>query len=256
MPAHPPRRTVDRIAIALQLLCLALLAALPATATAETSHERWGELLERHVRGNQVDYAGFKADEAKLDRYLEELARVRTSSLSRNEQFAFYINAYNAHTVKMVLSGYPGLNSIKDLGGWFGSPWKKKLCRIDGQILTLDQIEHEILRPRFKDPRVHFAINCAARSCPPLRAEAYTGAKLESQLDTATRAFINDPARNYFQKGILYLSKIFDWYAKDFAQGVLPFVAQYVEGHLKERLTARDKIEIEYLAYDWSLNGA
>lgn len=252
--------TVNRRFQAAALALLVLLVILPACqaplAAREPDHNRWAALLARHVRSTGVDYAGFKADENQLDRYLDELAEVKTGTLTRNEQFAFFINAYNAHTVKMVLSGYPKITSIKDLGGWFGSPWKKKLCRIDGQALTLDEIEHEILRPRFKDPRLHFAINCAARSCPPLRDEPYTGAQLESQLDTATRHFVNNPARNYLKNGVLYLSRIFDWYEKDFSEGVVAFVARHAEGSLKERLAARaGKVTLEYLDYDWSLNG-
>ena len=132
-------------------------------------------LLKQYVKNDRVDYEGFKKDEVKLDQYLDVLEKTDSKKLSRNEQFAFYINAYNAWIIKLVLSGYPGIKSIKDLGSFFQSPWKKKLCRIDGKTLTLDDIEHKILRPRFQDPRVHFAINCASKSCPPLLSDPYRG---------------------------------------------------------------------------------
>ena len=109
----------------------------------------YGELLEKYVKGGKVNYAGFKAEEDKLDRYLKILENVNPESLSRNEQFVFYTNAYNAWTIKLILSGYPGVKSIKDLGNLFKSPWKKKIVRIDGKVTTLDHVEHEILRPRY-----------------------------------------------------------------------------------------------------------
>ncbi len=128
----------------------------------------YSELLKKFVDNGKVDYKGLKKEEADLDTYLNHLAQINPKMLSVDAQFAFYANAYNAWTIKLILSGYPGIKSIKDLGSLLKSPWKKKIARIDGGLMTLDQIEHDILRPRFKDPRVHFAINCAARSCPPL----------------------------------------------------------------------------------------
>ncbi len=217
-------------------------------------HSIYAELLRKYLRMGVVDYQGFKNDEAKLGRYLKVLEKVNTKNLSRNEQFAFYANAYNAWTIKLILSGYPGVKSIKDLGSIFKSPWEKKICRIDGGIITLDTIEHEILRPRFKDPRVHFAINCAARSCPPLRFEPYRGSILDKQLDEMARAFINNPARNRLEGSTLYASKIFDWFAEDFNNDIIGFFMKYAKGDLKKGLEA-NKGKIKYLHYDWSLNG-
>lgn len=144
-------------------------------AAQEMDNRIYAGLLGKYVKNGLVNYHGFKNEEAKLDQYLKVLEGTDTKALSRDEQFAFHINAYNAWTIKLIVTGYPGVKSIKDLGSFFKSPWKKKICRIDGEVISLDQIEHGILRPRFKDPRVHFAINCAARSCPPLRSDPYQG---------------------------------------------------------------------------------
>ena len=216
----------------------------------------YAELLKKYAQNGVVNYRGFKNEEEKLDGYLKMLEEIDTKTISRKEQFAFYVNAYNAWTIKLILSGYPGVESIKDLGSIFKSPWKKKICRIDGGLLTLDDIEHTILRPRFKDPRVHVAINCAAKSCPPLRSEPYEGRSLDKQLDEMAVAFINDTERNYFAGRTLHVSKIFDWFAEDFNDDVIGFFLKYSRGQLKKRLeTGRANIEIKYLSYDWSLNG-
>jgi hypothetical protein len=222
----------------------------------QVDHSLYRELLAKYVKEGVVDYQGFKNEEAKLDQYLKVLENTDTKELSRNEQFAFYVNAYNAWTIKLILSGYPGVKSIKDLGRLFKSPWKKKICRIDGDIITLDDIEHKILRPRFKDPRVHLAINCASKSCPPLISDPYEGSKLDEQLDSSVRAFLNNPERNYLEGNKLYVSKIFKWFSEDFNNDVVGFFLRYAEGELKEKLTKnKGKIKVKYLHYDWSLNG-
>jgi len=218
-------------------------------------HSIYATLLEKYVKKGQVDYRGFKSEEVKLDQYLIVLEKTDYDNLSRNEQFAFYVNAYNAWTIKLILSGYPGVKSIKDLGNIFKSPWKKKICRIDGDVITLDDIEHKILRPRFKDPRVHFAINCAALSCPPLISEPYRGDTLDRQLDHSARIFINNPQRNYLEDNTLYISKIFKWFSEDFNNDVIGFLMKYAKEDLKKELEVkRSKIKIKYLNYDWSLN--
>ncbi len=225
-------------------------------AADEVDNSLYAQLLNKYAKNGVVNYQGFKNEEEKLDRYLKVLESTNTKGLDRNEQFAFYINAYNAWTIKLILSGYPGIKSIKDLGSFFRSPWKKKICRIDGDILTLDYIEHEILRPRFKDPRVHVAINCASKSCPPLRPEPYRGAVLGQQLDEMATAFINDSTRNRLEGSTLYVSKIFDWFGEDFDGDIMGFFLKYAKGDLKKRLDAnQSKIKIRYLDYDWSLNG-
>lgn len=213
-------------------------------------------LLKKYVKNGEVDYAGFKSEEQRLTQYLKLLEQTRTQDLSRNEQLAFYIDAYNACTIKLVLGGYPGIKSIKELGSFLESPWKKESCRIDGRHLSLDDIEHGIIRLGFREPRIHFAVNCASKSCPSLLSEPYRGDVLEQQLDKATRDFINNPNRNYLSGSTLHVSRIFDWYGKDFKEGIVAFFLEYAEGDLKNQLEQkRDRIKIEYLDYDWSLNG-
>jgi len=228
----------------------------PALSADRVGHGLYGELLQKYVKNGVVDYQGFKKEEAKLDQDLIILEKTDTKALSRNEQFAFYINAYNAWTIKLILGTYPGIKSIKDLGSLFKSPWKTKIARIDGEVLTLDNIEHDILRPRFKDPRIHFAVNCAAKSCPPLRSEAYRGDVLDQQLTEMTEAFVNDPTRNRLEGNTLYVSSIFKWYSEDFNNDIVEFFMKYTRGELRERLKKNPKeIKVEYLDYDWSLNG-
>lgn len=218
-------------------------------------HSIYAELLMKYVKNVRVDYAGFKSDEPKLDDYLKILEAVDSKSLSEDEQFAFYANAYNAWTIKLILSGYPEVKSIKDFGNIFKSPWKKEIVRIEGEVITLDNVEHDILRPRFKDPRVHFAINCAAISCPPLRPEPFQGDILNTQLDDATRSFLNDPTSYKFDGNNFYVSRIFKWFAEDFNHDVLGFYLKYADGELKQKLSAnRKKIQVKYLDYDWALN--
>ena len=232
-------------------------AGLQAIASSGTTVDNglYGELLKKHVRDGRVDYAGFKTEEAKLDRYLKILENVDPGILSRNEQFAFYINAYNAWTIKLILSGYPGVTSIKDLGSLLKSPWKKKIVRIDGKVVTLDHVEHEILRPRYKDPRVHFAINCAAKSCPPLRPEPFNGNILDRQLDDSTRSFINNPQSYRLDDSELYVSRIFKWFSEDFNEDIFGFFLKYANGNLKKELEAKsERTTVKYLQYDWSLN--
>jgi hypothetical protein len=237
--------------------CMLATVDSPGWSEAAVDHSLYGELLAQYVKNGVVDYQGFKNQEAKLDEYLAVLENTRVNELSRNEQFAFYVNAYNAWTIKLILGAYPDIDSIKDLGSIFRSPWAKKIVRINGKLLTLDDIEHEILRAQFKDPRVHFAVNCASKSCPPLISEPYRGSTLNRQLDDATRAFINDPSSNYLEGNRLYVSRIFKWFSEDFNDDVVGFFLKYAEGDFKKELKVnKDKVKIVYLSYDWSLNGA
>ncbi len=225
-------------------------------AASGVDHSLYAELLNKYIKNGVVIYQGFKNEESKLNAYLKVLEGVNGKTLDRNEQFAFYVNAYNAWTIKLILSGYPGLKSIKDLATWPDSPWKKKICRIDGDMITLDHIEHQILRPGFKDPRVHFAINCASKSCPPLMSKPFTGKDLNRQLDDVTQKFINDTNRNKLEGKKLFVSKIFKWFGDDFNNEIIDFFIKYAEKDLKENLEKRrTKIKIKYLDYDWSLNG-
>ncbi|MGD2126010.1 MAG: DUF547 domain-containing protein [Desulfobacteraceae bacterium] len=246
----------QRIFLLFVLVCL-LVWSLPQSRAAEgVDHSLYAELLGKYVKNGVVDYQGFKNEEAKLDQYLKVLEETDTEELSRNEQFAFYVNAYNAWTIKLILSAYPGVESIKELGSFLKSPWKKKIARINADVMTLDNIEHDILRPRFRDPRIHFAVNCASKSCPPLRSEPYQGSILDQQLDEMAEAFINDPASNTLEGDTLYVSSIFKWYSEDFDEDVVGYFLKYAKGDLKKGLEAkRDRIKVKYLEYDWSLNG-
>jgi hypothetical protein len=226
-----------------------------AASQATVDHGLYRELLQRHVHNGLVDYDSLKQDASLLDRYLEILAAIDPGTLSDPQRFAFYVNAYNAWTLKLVLTHYPGIDSIKDIGSFWQSPWKMEIARIDGRRLTLDQIEHDILRAEYKEPRVHFAINCASMGCPPLMDTPFTGLNLDAQLDHATRAFINDPRRYRLENGVLYVSRIFKWFSEDFDNDPVAFFRRYAEGDLKARLEAHSSdLRVAYLEYDWSLN--
>jgi hypothetical protein len=148
------------------------------------------------------------------------------------------------------------VESIKELGSIFKSPWKKKFVKLNGDTVTLDTIEHDILRPKYRDPRVHFAINCASKGCPPLISEPFQGDILNLQLDAATRGFVNNPERNRLDGDTLYVSRIFKWFSEDFDDDIIGFFLTYADGRLKEKLTAgQNGINVRYLDYDWSLNG-
>jgi hypothetical protein len=257
------KKGIEKVSIRKYSVFLSILSFFLATGLVSTSwaaltvdNSVYAVLLKKYVKNGMVDYQGFKNEESKLDQYLKVLEKTDSSKLSRNEQFAFYINAYNAWTIKLILSGYPGVKSIRELGSIFKSPWKKKLARIDGDVVTLDHIEHGILRPMFKDPRVHFAINCASKGCPRLRAEPYLGDVLDQQLDEMAKGFINDPSRNRLEGKTLYVSRIFKWFKEDFRNDIVGFFQEYAQGNLKKELdSSAEEIKVKYLAYNWSLNG-
>lgn len=215
----------------------------------------YASLLKKYVVNQRVNYDGFKKEEKLFDEYLAILSHADVKSLSRDERFAFYINAYNAFTIKLILTKYPGINSIKEIGGFFSGPWSKKFISLGGRTVSLDHIEHDILRPKFKDPRVHFAMNCAAKSCPPLLNEPYEGRTLETQLDNQAKKFINDKKKTFIKGDTLFISKIFKWFKGDFSNNPLLFIKRYASEDLKEKLNSSGKnIKINYLNYDWSLN--
>ena len=210
------------------------------------SHSAWDQLLQKHVsQSGQVDYAGFQRDQDQLNAYLKNLSdQLPKSSWERDARLAYWINAYNAYTVKLILDHYP-VKSIRDI--YDGSPWDAKWIKLEKEIFSLNRIEHQIIRKRFDEPRIHFAVNCAAQSCPPLLNRAFTAEKLEEMLQSATRDFVNDPAYNKISTNTLRLSKIFDWYAEDF-KNIRRFINQYSATAISA------DISIDYLDYDWSLN--
>lgn len=235
-------------------------------STATIDHGTWAAFLDSYlvVRGdgaNLVRYAAVsQADRRKLDGYLDKLAGIQISAYSRPVQFAYWVNLYNALTVDIVLEHYP-LDSIRDIDispGWFASgPWGAELITVEGTALSLNDIEHRILRPIWQDPRIHYAVNCASIGCPDLRAEPYTADRLDAQLDAAARAYVNDPRGADVAGGSLTVSKIYTWYQEDFGDsdaGVIRHLRQYADDALKARLQAVSRIADS--RYDWSINAA
>jgi hypothetical protein len=228
-------------------------------------HSVWAQFLKKWVKGESVNYSGIKTSGAVLlTAYLAELESVCKKDLkkwSKNQRMAFWINVYNAYTVKLVIDNHP-LKSIRKIGLLPGAAWREKIVplkRLKGKDVSLSHVENDILRKRFREPRIHFALVCASESCPPILAEAYTAAKLNRQLENQTASFLKDNAHNRYDadKGVLYLSKIFNWYEKDFGKNQdqrLLFVGDYLD-ELQSDLEKGKKIRIQYLPYDWSLNG-
>lgn len=261
------------------LLLALLLAAFQAQAAFDHRHAAWDALLKKHVvpisdgNASQVDYAGFKADRTALKAYLDALSAVPDSDYRRwtkNQQLAFLINAYNAYTVDLILTRYPDLQSIKDLGSVLQSPWKKTFFTLLGQARSLDDVEHGMIRApgAFDEPRIHAAVNCASVGCPMLRAEAFAADRLDGQLEDSMRRFLSDRSRNRFDAAgnTLSVSRIFDWYQGDFEKGHQGFSSldatftRYADA-LGDTLQTQDAIrkgglKIRYLEYDWALNAA
>lgn len=210
------------------------------------THQSFDKLLSTYVSATgSVNYRGLKQDEAQLDTYLTRISEQDPSSMSKNEGLAFWINVYNAHTIKLILNNFPTA-SIMDLHG--GKAWDHKWININGQTYTLNDIEHKIIRPTYNDARIHFAVNCAAASCPPLLNKAYTARNLDALLEQVTKKFINNSMFNQIQNGKVVLSKIFEWYAGDFGD-----VIAYINTYSDIKVKAGTKIT--YNEYDWSLNG-
>jgi hypothetical protein len=250
------QQVLPQITLAFLITVVIAETRLPASTGSSVDHSLYGDLLAKYVQNGRVNYAGFQSEEPQLDRYLKLLQGIDPKTLARDEQFAFYANAYNAWTIKLILTKYPDISSVKALGVFNTGPWKKKVVKLKGETVSLDHIEHNILRPRFKDPRVHFAINCAAKSCPPLRSEPFLGEKLNQQLDDSTRSFINDPRSYRLDGHNFWVSRIFKWFSEDFNEDPLAFFLQYADGGLKKNLeTTSAKINVKFLEYDWSLNG-
>jgi hypothetical protein len=244
-----------------------LFAKSAAGSAQVVDHSAWDHLLKTHVKPgtdglNRVDYAGFQREaRAELKSYIGRLEAVDPRTLDRSEQFALLANLYNAKTIDIVLDHYP-VASIRDisLGGGLlaavtGGPWKAKVLQMSGVALSLDDIEHGILRPIFKDPRVHYAVNCASVGCPNLGTEAFTGTKLEAQLEAAARAYVNTGRGANPTSDGLIVSSIYDWYQEDFGgseQGVIAHLRAYADADLAQKLAKATSIA-DY-AYDWSLN--
>lgn len=250
----------------------------------EGLHSTLDNLLSKYVTpisngaSTQVNYDGFKKEQTTLNEYLARISKVEQStfnSWNKDKQLAFLINAYNAYTIELILTEYPDIDSIRDLGSFFSSPWKKEIAPLLGETRTLDEIEHELIRgtnqttKTYNEPRIHFAVNCASVGCPALREEAYTGDKLDSQLEAQTKRFLADASRNKMSDDTLYLSKIFDWYSEDFERKdgewrgtstLTEFILLYKDAmqltDAQVSTLKNNTADIEFLNYDWALNAA
>ncbi len=241
----------------------------PAAAAAEPDHAAWDALLGRYVSDNadgvtRVDYARWQADgadRAALTGYIHSLEAARPSVLPRTEAFAYWANLYNAVTVDTVLARYP-VASIRDirseglsLKGLIG-PWQTRRVTVEGRRLSLDEIENTVMRPTFRDPRVHYALNCASIGCPNLQRHAFQGATLDADLDAAARAYINHPRGVRVTPQGLQLSSIYTWYKADF--GTTAQLRAHLERYAAPALAAQIRATptIARYGYDWKLNGA
>jgi Protein of unknown function, DUF547 len=218
-------------------------------------HDLWDTLLKKHVSAaGVVNYKGFIADSVAFQAYLKLLSQgyPNDKNWTKNEQIAYWINTYNAYTVQLILKNYPvkSIKSIKSGIPFVNDVWQMAFIPIENQWYHLNNIEHGILRTQFQEPRIHFVVNCASKSCPKLLNEAYTAENIEMQLSQQARAFINDGVRNKISAQKAELSKIFSWYRGDFTkkQTLYAFINQYADVKMTENMS------IDYLDYDWNLN--
>lgn len=217
----------------------------PFAAQAQPNYTAYGNLLGKYVSNEgKVNYKGLKADTALLSQVVREFAaQTPAASWPKNERLAFWINAYNFYTLKLIADNYP-VKSIMELDK--GKTWDVKRIQIGGAVYSLNQIEHEIIRPQFKDARIHFAVNCAAKSCPPLLNKPYLPTTVRKQLEQRTRAFVQSK-HNEITAQSIRISKIFEWYKDDFG-GVIDFLNRYALTKIKP------DARVQYLEYDWGLN--
>lgn len=253
------------------LACLALVLFAPFAGAQDFDHNHTAltKLLSAHVKGDRVNYKALGKQRGELKAYLSSLSAVQPKAFkawTREQRFAFWINAYNGYTLELILDEYP-LKSIKDIGGWFSAgPWEKRFIPLQkladlgsSKKMNLETIEHKILRPRFKDPRMHAAINCASIGCPPMRAEAYVAGKLEKQLSEQVSIWLGDALRNQYDATAkrVKISKIFDWFDEDFGKqdaAVLAWIAKHGPAATVAWMKDGRGIKLSYLKYDWKLN--
>ena len=209
-------------------------------------HSLWTSFLQKHVTDDgHVDYKSIQSHPENLDAYLQKLSKANPNDTwSKNETLAFWINAYNAFTIKLIIDNYP-VKSINDIK----NPWDQKFIKIGSETMSLNHIEHDILR-KMDEPRIHFAIVCASVSCPKLRNEAYISSQLNEQLSQAVSGFLSDPTKNVISKNHLELSKIFQWFSKDFKKhgSLIDFINQYTQ------IEISDDPKIKFKDYNWSIN--
>ena len=284
MKAIFKEHTMNRRSIISIALGTAFLPATPVFAQSfDHNYSTWTTLLAKHVKWlpdnkqSRANYKGFAADRAELKSVLDGLSVVSQAQFnawSKEQQMAFLINAYNAFTVEIILTKYPDIKSIKELGSFNRGPWKNEFFTLLGAKRHLDWIEHEQLRPKYAEPRIHVAVNCASIGCPALFPEAFTATKMEAMLEDGMRRFLGDRTRNKYEPGTdtgrqvgkLQVSNIFKWFKEDFEKGNKGFTkledvfAKYAD-LLSPDETARNQIRaktvsISHLDYDWSLNDA
>lgn len=241
------------------LLMVAALAVPFAATAADVDHSAFDTLLKAHVKGAKLDYAGFLDDKGQLEpgfkTYLEMIEKTDPASLPDDKaRLAFWINAYNAHTIAGVLRHWPGITSVSTVYPDFGF-FKRADYTVGGKKYALNDIENKVIRPTFKDARIHAALNCASISCPPLAPFAFTGPQLDKQLDQVFGAFANDAQRNQIGPDGVKLSEIFNWYGGDFQPSVQAYLAKYVSDPAKKKALGEAKA-LQFLPYDWNLNKA
>lgn len=258
-----PYRSFRRV-LATTVLPMSMLSGFAGTTSAQTfDHSAFDALLKTHVVNGMVNYEGFRSA-SSFKGYLAALARQDPKALPRAEQLAFWINAYNAYTIQQILS-HNETRSIRNINKTLGlklkGPWSEKMATVGGTTYTLDNIEHDIIRPTYNEPRIHFALVCAAMGCPPLRSEAYTGSRLEAQLDEQARIFLlQSPEKNRVDVATrtFYHSMIFGYYKADFG-GSLKSAGAYAArwfpaGSPERQLLERGDFRAVETAYDWTLN--
>ncbi len=231
-------------------LCLVLLLFCISNAFADNLHASYDNILKKYVVNGMVDYKSLKANRKSLDDYLDNMSKITRQEFnawSKERQLAYLLNLYNADTLQLIIDNYP-VKSIKDIGSFFKGPWSQEVVSLFGEKITLDKLEHEIIRKEYHEPRIHLALVCAAKSCPPLRSQAYVADELDKQLDNQGEVFFNSPQGMQFEheNHVILLSSILKWYKEDF-DSVLLFAQKYAKEHF-----AYDKIK--WLDYDWDLN--
>jgi hypothetical protein len=255
-------RNTHRFVVILSVLVAAVFAARALNAAEfDPSHARYATVLKTFVKDSLVDYAGLKAAPADMDAYLRDIAAVPEGEFAQwpeADRLALLLNLYNAQTLRLIADKYP-VKSIRSIGFLPGAAWREMIVRQGGQIMTLDHLENKIIRVQFREPRIHFALVCAALGCPPLRGEPYVGARLGEQLDEQARQFLATAAKNRFDAAAntLHLSPIFKWYDEDFtkpagslAAYVRPFLPEVQRGAMGDPA----KVKVKFTDYDWALN--
>ena len=234
-------------------LTIFALGSLPLLAL-DHEHKDFTEILAKHTTPSGVRYSQLKKDKKELKSYLQDLSKVTLEDFNtwdKNDQISFFLNLYNAATLDLVLKHYP-IKSFKDEVGGEKGPWKLPAVKTFQRTFTLDQIEHEYLRKLYNEPRIHFALNCASAGCPPLRSVAFTGTKLEEQLEEQTKAFLSGKHNKLSGKS-LTLSPLFDWFKEDFVKKS-GSVEAFVNPYFPQKKISRGKVKISYSEYGWSLN--